>query len=166
MIEENETEEYEYPETSEEEIPVLGPLSLGFTQERVERPSRIYVSERKWQGLDMETPIKPGEYIEPGIVTIVELPDVSTKIESIPEARHEIADPGTILSQEDIFKVVDKIDIDKLAQSIVGGKKAGFTLSELNTYAKQLGVPVTGLKKVGMSKRIMDRIKLKIEEEI
>lgn len=161
-MEEGEPEEY--PETSEEDLPVLAPLSLDFPSERVERPSRIYAPEGRWQGLDMETPITPGEHTEPGVVVKVELPDVSTEIESIPEVPHEVVDPETVLSQDDIFKVVDKIDIDKLVESIVGGKKAGFTLTQLNTFAKQLGVPVTGLKKVGMSQRIMDRIKLKTEE--
>jgi len=163
MIEDPTSKEYS-SETTEEDLPQLQALSLDFPIEEVKRPKYLFSFEGRWEGLDPETPITPGEYEDPGVVDRVNLPEVSTRIESIPEAFHETVEPETKLSQEGVFDVMETIDIEKLTDSVVGGKKAGFTLTELNTFAKQLGIPVTGLKKIGMAQRILDKIKLKTEE--
>lgn len=153
-------------ETTEEDIPKLEALSLDFPVNKVKRPTKLFLIEHKWQGLNPDDPIMPGEYIDPGIVDKVSLPEISTHINSIPESFHDTAEPHTKLAQEDLFEVMESIDINILIESITGGKKSGFTLSELNTFAKRLGIPVTGLKKVGLAQRILDKIKLKSEDSI
>lgn len=155
-----------YMESTEEDeyIPSLNPLTLDYKKEKIQRPKQIFTFQGNWEGLDVDTPIIPEDYKEPDIVHTVKLPNISTEIESIPASPHESIDEGAVLSQDYIFKVIEKIDTYKLSDSIVGGKKAGYNLSELNSFAKQLGLIVTGLKKTGIAQRILDRIRLEVEE--
>jgi len=159
-----ETDEYMESMEDDQYTPPLNPLTLTYKREKIQRPKQIFVSQGEWEGLDGDTPITPGDYTEPDVVFKVQLPNISTEIQSIPEAPHEDIDDGATLSQDYIFKVIDRIDTYKLFDSVVGGKKAGYNLSELNSFAKQLNIVVTGLKKTGIAQRILDRIRLEVEE--
>jgi len=116
----------------------------------------------KWQGL--KEAIKTQKETKIGDINRVILPNIPSKISPIPEAKRVIAVSPEHLRQEKVLEILNKIEVDKLEDSIIF-PKGGYSLPELKGFAKQLGISTADLRKAGVAQRILEKIKLKGKTE-
>ena len=138
--------------------PALPGLVLRTQVPALKRPQQLFAFE-EWKGLLEESPLSPERPHEPKFVTKVKLPSGSSRISPIKERRKPVLS-ATNLRQEQVMHMLDEIEVAKLEAS-VRYPKGGYQLPDLKTFAKQLGVPTTDLRKAGMARRILEKIKLK-----
>jgi hypothetical protein len=100
----------------------------------------------------------------PRPVKRVVLPEISSKVSPIPEPEKKIASVKLSLKQEQVLDILNRIDLDKLQESI-DRPKSGYPLKDLRLFAKRLGIPISGLRKGGIAKRIFDKIQPQEEEK-
>jgi len=116
----------------------------------------------EWKGLShaMETAV------EPEILPIdkVTLPTISSRLSPISEVKRVISPSPGQLRQEKMLEILDKIEIEKIEESI-SFPKGGYPLPMLKGFAKELGISTADLRKAGVAKRILEKIKLKVEFE-
>ncbi len=146
---------------SEKEVtgpPALPGLVLHPKVSTLQRPKQLFAFN-EWKGLLEESPFFPEPPLEPTFVTKVTLPSGSSKIIPIKERRKPVSFTSA-LRQEQVMHILGEIEVVKLEASI-RYPKGGYQLPDLKTFAKQLGVPTTDLRKAGMARRILEKIKLK-----
>lgn len=139
--------------------PALPGLMLKPLVSEPERPSQIFIFG-EWKGLSEGTDISPESPQEPEPVAKVRLPKTSSQITSIKERKKPIKTEP--LLQEKVMEILNKIDMYKLEGSIETSK-GGYQLKDLKVFAKQLGIPATNLRKAGIARRILEKIRLKEE---
>jgi len=139
--------------------PALPGLMLKPSITEPERPSQIFTFG-EWKGLPEDADISPESPRKPEPVAKVRLPKTSSQIASIKERKKPIK--TELLLQEKVMEILNKIDMNELEGSIETSK-GGYPLKELKVFAKQLGIPATNLRKAGIARRILEKIRLKEE---
>ena len=116
----------------------------------------------EWKGL--KAAIKAPKELEVGVIDEVILPNISSQIVSIPEAKRIVTVSPGQLRQEKVLEILNKIEVGKLENSIIF-PKGGYSLPKLKGFAKQLGISTADLRKAGVAQRILEKIQLKGELE-
>lgn len=140
----------------EEDLPVLPGL---FTVDvpSPTRPKELF-EFYEWKGLTDEE-VYESSTKHTDFVSKVQLPTFSSEVELTEEHKKPIQQP-TALLQDVLMQNLDKIKIEKLQESI-DHPKSGYQLPELKSFAKQLEIPTTDLRKAGLAQAILSKIKLK-----